>query len=83
MIVVNKQHRLEHKVIMHQTSAVEIERMCQWCHDQFGKRFSITDRETFGRDGTWQCTWDGGGLASYTFCFDHEQDALLFTLRCS
>ena len=81
MIVVDRQPRLEHKVIIHQASAIEIERMCAWCHQQFGRRFSITDRETFGRDGRWQCTWDGPGLASYTFQFDHEQDAVLFALR--
>ena len=87
MIVVDQQPRLEHKVIMPQKSAVEIERMCTWCHSQFGRRFSIVDRPverpTFGRDGRWQCTWDGPGLASYTFQFDHEQDAVLFALRWS
>ena len=87
MIVVDKKSRLEHKVIIRQASAVEIERMCTWCHSQFGRRFSIVDRPverpTFGRDGTWQCTWKGGGLSTYTFSFDHEQDAVLFALRWS
>jgi hypothetical protein len=81
MIVVDKQPRLEHKVVIHQTSAVSIERMCTWCHEQFGKRFAVVDRVNFGRNGTWQCTWDGGGLASYTFRFDHSEDAVLFALR--
>ena len=81
MIVVNKQSRLEHKITIHQKSVVEITLMCTWCHQQFGWRFSIVDRETFGRDGRWQCTWDGPGLASYTFQFDHGEDAVLFALR--
>ena len=85
MIVVDRQPRLTHKVKINDTSAVKIERMCAWCHAQFGKRFAIIDRPderpTFGPDGTWQCTWEGGGLSTYTFQFDHEQDAVLFALR--
>jgi hypothetical protein len=83
MIVVDKQPRLEHNVMIPQTSAVEIARMCAWCHAQFGKRFSITDRPTFGRDGTWHCTYDGFSdrPSAYKFSFDYEQDAMLFALR--
>jgi hypothetical protein len=81
MIVVDKQPRLEHKVVISQTSSVMIERMCAWCREHFGKRFAIIDRPTFGRDGTWQCTWEGGGLSTYTFQFDHSEDAVLFALR--
>ena len=68
-------------------SNVEIERMCTWCHNKFGKRFSIVDRtQKFGRDGTWQCIWTGldnntHHTTRYKFSFDHEQDALLFTLK--
>jgi hypothetical protein len=87
MIVTDRQPRLTHRVKIHQSSAVAIERMCQWCHERFGMRFSIVDRPVdrpkFGRDGTWQCTWKGGGLSTYTFSFDHEQDAVLFALRWS
>ena len=81
MIVVDRQPRLEHKVTIHQTSAVAIERMCTWCHAQFGRRFAAVDRTNFGLNGTWQCAWDGGGLASYTFRFDHKKDAVVFALR--
>jgi len=87
-MIVDKKERLTHKVIV-DTSAVNVERMCTWCHSQFGRRFSIVDRETFGRDGTWQCLWKGldsiSGyyIAGYEFSFDYEQDALLFTLRWS
>ena len=87
MIVTDRQPRLTHRVKIHQSSAVGIERMCQWCHERFGTRFSIVDRPvdrpTFGRDGVWQCTWEGGGLLTYTFSFDHEQDALMFQLKWS
>jgi hypothetical protein len=83
MIVVDRQPRLEHKVVIHQESAVAIERMCTWCHGQFGKRFAAVESTNFGRDGTWQCTWDGHGPgpASYTFQFDHSEDAVVFALR--
>jgi hypothetical protein len=81
MIVIDKQLRLEHTIIIHQTSSVELERMCEWCHQQFGKRFAVVDRVNFGRDGTWQCTWDGREMASFTFQFDHSKDAVLFALR--
>jgi hypothetical protein len=83
MIVVDKQSRLEYKVVIHTTSTVAVEKMCEWCHEQFGKRFAVVDRVNFGRDGRWQCTWDGPGLASYTFQFDHSEDAVLFALRWS
>ena len=73
--------------MIHSKSNVEIERMCTWCHDRFGKRFSIVDRpQKFGQDGTWQCLWRKGDLwisPVYEFSFDHEQDALLFTLKWS
>ena len=87
MIVTNGERRLEHKVKIHDKSNIEIERMCSWCHECFGKRFSIVDRPVdrpkFGRDGTWQCTHDGRDRdrVTYIFSFDHEQDAVLFTLR--
>lgn len=88
-MIVEKKERLTHKVEIHGKSAVEIERMCTWCHDRFGKRFSIVDRPvdrpTFGRDGTWQCIYDGRDRdqLTYIFSFDHEQDSLLFTLKWS
>ena len=83
MIVVDRQPRLEHKVIIHTMSSIQIERMCTWCREQFGMRFSMVDRPNFGRDGTWQCTWGGSGVASFTFRFDHSDDAVLFALRWS
>lgn len=83
MIVVDKQSRLEHKVVIHTTSSVAVEKMCEWCHEQFGKRFAVVDRVNFGRDGTWQCTWGGVDVASFTFQFDHGEDAVLFALRWS
>jgi hypothetical protein len=85
MIIVNKQPRLEHTIIIQQAPAVQIERMCTWCHEHFGKRFSITDRETFGRDGTWQCLLfrkhEVPREIIYEFSFDNEKDAVLFALR--
>jgi hypothetical protein len=95
MIVVDRQERLTHKVIINDTTAVNVERMCTWCHSQFGKRFSIVDRPVWrptygrdGRDGVWQCLWTGLNsstryTAGYEFSFDHEQDAVLFALRWS
>ena len=87
-MIVEKKERLTHNVIIHGKSNVDIERMCTWCHDKFGKRFSIVDRpQKFGRDGTWQCLWrkeeDMWKSPTYEFSFDYEQDALLFTLRWS
>jgi hypothetical protein len=88
MINIDKQQRLTYKVVVDQSSTVNIERMCSWCQEHLGRRFSIVDRETFGRDGVWQCIWQGNtgarlsnGLLRYTFSFDHEQDAVLFALR--
>jgi hypothetical protein len=87
VMIVEKKERLTHNVMIHGKSNVEIERMCTWCHDRFGKRFSIVDRlPKFGCDGTWQCLWRKGDLWKspvYEFSFDHEQDALLFTLKWS
>jgi hypothetical protein len=85
MITVDLKPRLTHEVLIHDNSALEIERMCSWCHEQFGIRFSIVDRLTFGNHGVWQCTYDGRGRdhAVYKFSFDHEQDAILFALRWS
>lgn len=87
MITTDRQPRLTHRVVIHQSSAVVIERMCQWCHERFGMRFSIVDRPadrpTFGRDGTWQCVHDGSNRyqVTYIFAFDHGQDALMFQLK--
>jgi hypothetical protein len=81
MIVTNQQLRLTHRVKIHQSSAAEVERMCSWCHQRIGKRFAVIDRVNFGVDGTWQCTWEGGDLSTYTFRFDHKQDAVVFALR--
>ncbi len=85
MIVVDRQPRLEHTVTINDPSAVQIERMCTWCHEHFGMRFSIVDRPNFGRDGTWQCVYDGRGReqVTYIFSFDHEQNAVLFALKWS
>jgi hypothetical protein len=86
MNVVDRQERLTHKVVMRpQTSMVEIERMCTWCHEHFGKRFTFSDRGTFGPDGTWQCLllrkYDFPKEIVYEFSFDNEKDAVLFALR--
>jgi hypothetical protein len=87
MIVTNGERRLENKVKIHDKSTVEIERMCSWCHEHFGKRFSIVDRPVdlpkFGRNGTWQCTHDGRDRdqVTYIFSFDHEKYATRFSLR--
>ena len=87
MIVTNGERRLENKVKIHDKSTVEIERMCSWCHEHFGKRFSIVDRPVdlpkFGRNGTWQCTHDGRDRdqVTYIFSFDHEKYATMFMLK--
>ena len=82
MIKVDLKPRLTHEVFIQSKSNVDIERMCSWCHKQFGIRFSIVDRETFGRDGVWQCMYNGRhDGAVYTFSFDHEKDAIFFRLR--
>ena len=91
VITVDKKSRFTHEVLIRDRSNVEVERLCTWCHNQFGKRFSIVDRETFnresfGRDGVWQCIYDGflrDRVPAYKFSFDHEQDAVLFALRWS
>lgn len=90
MITVDKQARLTHEVLIRDRSNVEVERLCTWCHEQFGIRFSIVDRPveqpTFGRDGVWQCIYDGflrDRVPAYKFSFDHEKDAILFSLRWS
>jgi len=89
MIVTNGERRLENKVKIHDKSAVEIEQMCSWCHDNFGRRFSIVDcpvdRPRFGRDGAWQCTHDGRDRdqVTYIFSFDHEKYATMFMLKWS
>lgn len=86
MIIVDLKPRLTYEVLIGDKSAVEIERMCSWCHEQFGMRFSIVDRKTFGRDGTWQCIWTGFGgyyTSEYKFSFDHEKDAVFFKLKWS
>jgi len=88
MIVVDKQSRLTHEVLIRDRSNVEVERLCTWCLEQFGMRFSIVDRPVeqpnFGRDGVWQCIYDGflrDRVPAYKFSFDHEKDAILFALR--
>ena len=85
MIVIDKQSRLEHKVIIDQSPVIEIERMCAWCHEHFGKRHSITDRVNFGPDGTWQCLllrkYEVPKELIYEFSFDHSEDAVIFALR--
>ena len=89
MITVDKQARLTHEVLIRDRSSVEVERLCTWCHEQFGIRFSIVDRSVerpdFGLHGVWQCIYTGRGRdhAVYKFSFDHEQDAILFALRWS
>ena len=85
MIVTNNQPRLTYQVAIHSKSNVDIERMCTWCHQQVGPRFNIVDRPNFRRGGTWQCVYDGRDReqVTYIFSFDHEQDAIFFTLKWS
>ena len=86
MITVDLKPRLTHEVLIQSKSNFDIERMCSWCQEQFGIRFSIVDRESCGLDGVWQCIYDGIGrdhdvYAVYKFSFDHEKDAIIFALR--
>lgn len=83
MITVDLKPRLTHEVLIQPKSTVDIERMCTWCQEQFGIRFGIVERLTFGQHGVWQCIYTGRGRdhAVYKFSFDHEQDAIIFALR--
>jgi hypothetical protein len=88
MITMDKKPRLTHEVLIRDRTNLEVERLCTWCLEHFGMRFSIVDRPVeqpnFGRDGTWQCIYDGflrDRVPAYKFSFDHEQDAVLFALR--
>jgi hypothetical protein len=90
VITINKKSRFTYEVLIRDRSNVEVERLCTWCHNQFGQRFSIVDRPVeqpmFGRDGVWQCIYDGflkDRVPAYKFSFDHEQDAIFFALRWS
>jgi hypothetical protein len=83
--VIDEKSKLEHTIIIQQAPAIQIERMCTWCHELFGKRHSIVDRGTFGPDGTWQCLlyrkYEVPREIIYEFSFDNEKDAVLFALR--
>lgn len=83
MITIDKNPRLTHEVLISDRSSVEVERLCSWCYEQFGIRFSIVERLTFGPHGVWQCIYTGRGRdhAVYKFSFDHEKDAIFFRLR--
>lgn len=83
MHMIDKKSRLTHRVSINDSPAVQINRICVWCHKQFGIRFSIVDREMMGQDGVWQCMYRGGvnGDGLYEFSFDHGQDAVLFALK--
>jgi hypothetical protein len=90
VITINKKSRFIYEVLIRDRSNVEVERLCTWCHEQFGIRFSSVDRPVeqpmFGLDGVWQCIYDGflrDRVPAYKFSFDHEQDAVLFALRWS
>jgi len=90
MITVDKQPRLTYEVLLRDRTNLEVERLCTWCLEHFGMRFSIIDRlvqnPNFGRDGVWQCIYEGfqrDRVPAYKFSFDHEQDAVLFALRWS
>lgn len=81
---IDKKSRLPHKVLIRDRSNIEIERMCSWCHEQFGIRFSIVDRSDFGYSGVWQCVYDGflrDSTPAYKFSFDNEKHANWFALR--
>ena len=52
----------------------------QWCEDQFGSRWSPLDN----REGQWCCFWRGTQNQDprrWEWLFEHEQDAMLFTLK--
>lgn len=50
----------------------------EWCTQQFGKEWSVTDN----REGTWCCFWRGCHIpGSYEWYFQNEKDAMLFSLR--
>ena len=88
MITMDKKPRLTHEVLIRDRTNLEVERLCTWCLEHFGMRFSIIDRPVqnpnFGRDGVWQCIYEGfqrDRVPAYKFSFDHEKDAILFALR--
>jgi len=48
-----------------------------WCEEKFGQRYSVISN----KDGIWRCFWGGQAKpSSYRFEFQHEQDAVLFSL---
>lgn len=51
-----------------------------WCEEQWGNRWSVT----LNRNGIWSCFWAGTRgyqAGKYRYLFEHERDAMLFTLR--
>ena len=57
--------------------------MTEWCKQQFGDRWSVTDN----RQGVWRCFWTRKlksgeyDRSVYEWSFKNEKDAILFTLR--
>ena len=52
----------------------------EWCEQQFGQRWSAVDN----RQGRWCCFWRGPRApdpARWEWLFEHEQDAVLFSLK--
>jgi hypothetical protein len=77
----NRATNLEYTVTLYQRN---VEPMCTWCLETFGKRFAIVDRDTFGQDGVWQCMYRGlpkSGPPAYEFLFVREADAIMFKLK--
>lgn len=49
----------------------------QWCVDHFGDEWGMTNFTT----ALWGAFWGGEDSDYYHFCFRHEKDAILFSLR--
>jgi hypothetical protein len=49
----------------------------RWCTDQFGRRWFAVDYNC----GVWTCFWAGRDSSKYyNWYFEHEKDAVLFSL---
>lgn len=91
MTSVNGKRKLVHTVAVNSDYLSE---KAAWCQEKFGPQFSILNRkdevDAHGPHGVWHYVWAGisynatkkeYGSKTYLFSFDHEADAIMFSLR--
>jgi hypothetical protein len=52
-----------------------------WCRQRWGQEWSVINNN---RAGVWSCFWAGtrgANRGDYRYVFEHQQDAMLFSLR--